>query len=80
MFIAGQFVLAAAELAELAELRGPPDDAAAARPSADRMMEAVREHAWDGAWFRRAYDHVGEVVGSAENDEGQIWIESQGSA
>jgi cellobiose phosphorylase len=78
VFIAGQFALAAAELAELAELRGLPDDASVARTERDRMMEAVREHAWDGAWFRRAYDHVGEVVGSAENDEGQIWIEPQG--
>jgi cellobiose phosphorylase len=42
------------------------------------MMEAVREHAWDGAWFRRAYDYSGDAVGSAENDEGQIWIEPQG--
>ena len=78
VFIAGQFALAAVELAELAEMRGLPDDASAARSERDRMREAVREHAWDGAWFRRAYDHVGEVVGSAENEEGQIWIEPQG--
>ena len=78
MFIAGQFALAAEELAQLAELRGLPEDAAAARAERDRMMEAVREHGWDGAWFRRAYDFVGDVVGSAENEEGQIWIEPQG--
>ncbi len=78
VFIAGQFVLAAEELARLSELRGMTDEAAAARDERNRMMEAVREHAWDGAWFRRAYDYSGDAVGSAENDEGQIWIEPQG--
>jgi cellobiose phosphorylase len=42
------------------------------------MIQAVREHGWDGHWFRRAYDFFGDVVGSAENEEGQIWIEAQG--
>jgi len=42
------------------------------------MGTAVDEHGWDGAWFRRAYDHFGRPVGSAENDEGRIFIEPQG--
>jgi cellobiose phosphorylase len=78
VFIAGQFVLAAEELARLAELHGVPQDAASDRTQRARMIEAVREHGWDGEWFRRAYDFVGEVVGSARNDEGRIWIEPQG--
>jgi cellobiose phosphorylase len=78
VFIAGQFVLAADELAQLAELHGAPDDAARDRAERSRMIEAVREHGWDGEWFRRAYDFFGEVVGSVENEEGQIWIEPQG--
>ncbi|HZB79207.1 MAG TPA: glycosyl hydrolase family 65 protein, partial [Actinomycetota bacterium] len=78
VFIAGQFVLAAEELARLAELHGVPQDAAGDRTRRARMIEAVREHGWDGEWFRRAYDFVGEVVGSARNDEGRIWIEPQG--
>ena len=41
-------------------------------------MAAVWKHAWDGAWFRRAYDFFGDAVGSASNEEGQIWIEPQG--
>ena len=44
------------------------------------MVAAVDEHGWDGAWFRRAYDFFGRVVGSAENEEGQIFIEPQGIA
>ncbi len=78
VFIAGQFALAAEELAQLAELRGAQEDAVHDRAQRARMIEAVREHGWDGEWFRRAYDFVGDVVGSAENEEGQIWIEPQG--
>jgi cellobiose phosphorylase len=78
VFIAGQFVLAAEELAQLADLHGVPDDAAGDRADRGRMIEAVRKHGWDGEWFRRAYDYFGDVVGSAENEEGQIWIEPQG--
>jgi cellobiose phosphorylase len=78
VFIAGQFVLAAEELARLGELHGFPDHAAHDRAKRERMIEAVREHGWDGKWFRRAYDFFGEVVGSAGNEEGQIWIEPQG--
>jgi cellobiose phosphorylase len=42
------------------------------------MATAVREHGWDGAWFRRAYDFFGTPVGSAANEEGAIFIEPQG--
>jgi cellobiose phosphorylase len=42
------------------------------------MGVAVARHGWDGAWFRRAYDFFGRPVGSAGNDEGQIFIEPQG--
>ena len=33
---------------------------------------------WDGAWFRRAFDAFGHVVGGRECEEGQIFIEPQG--
>jgi cellobiose phosphorylase len=42
------------------------------------MGGAVDAHGWDGEWFRRAYDFFGEPVGSAANEEGQIFIEPQG--
>ncbi len=44
------------------------------------MDAAVREHGWDGEWFRRAYDDFGRPVGSAVNEEGRIFIEPQGCA
>lgn len=42
------------------------------------MADAVRDHGWDGDWFLRAYDREGNPVGSRENEEGRIWIETQG--
>jgi cellobiose phosphorylase len=76
VFIAGQFVLAAKELAALAALRG--EDATDYEAAAGKMAGTIAEHGWDGAWFRRAYDFHGNVIGSAANDEGQIYIEPQG--
>jgi cellobiose phosphorylase len=78
VFIAGQFVLASEELAALAELRSSPEEATRFRSERQRMIDALREHGWDGDWFRRAYDFFGHPVGSAENEEGRIWIEPQG--
>ena len=42
------------------------------------MVEAEKKHGWDGDWYLRAYDYFGHKVGSKENEEGQIFIESQG--
>ena len=78
VFIAGQFVLAANELAAISFRLGHKDEAAELRTLADAMEAAVVEHGWDGAWFLRAYDYFGHRVGSSANDEGQIFIEPQG--
>jgi cellobiose phosphorylase len=78
VFIAGQFVLAAKELAAIAELRGLDEEGAVYRAAAEKMTGVIIEHGWDGAWFRRAYDFDGRPIGSGENDEGQIFIEPQG--
>jgi cellobiose phosphorylase len=78
VFIAGLFVLAAREMADLAGCRGDAAEAERCRTAAARMTGAVQEHGWDGAWFRRAYDFFGDAVGSSANEEGQIFIEPQG--
>ena len=77
VMIAALFVLAAREYATLATAL--QDDAAAAkyRAAADAMAATVEAHGWDGEWFLRAYDHAGRAVGSAGNDEGQIFLEPQ---
>src|SRR5581483_7543635 len=65
VFIAGLFVLAADELAAIADRCGAPHDAGWCQAAVDAMRTAVHEHGWDGEWFLRAYDHAGAVVGSA---------------
>ena len=76
LMIAGQFVLYGREYIRLCELRGV--DAADAQKQVGAMVEAVKQHGWDGEWFLRAYDYYGKKVGSHENEEAQIFIESQG--
>jgi cellobiose phosphorylase len=78
LMIAGQFVLYGREFAALCRRIGKADEAARAEGHVDRMVAAVLEHGWDGEWFLRAYDFFGNKVGSRENDEGRIFIESQG--
>jgi len=78
LMIAGQFVLYGREFVALCKRIGKEDEAAAAQTHVDSMVRAVLSHGWDGEWFLRAYDYFGRKVGSKENEEGQIFIESQG--
>jgi cellobiose phosphorylase len=78
VFIGGLFVLAADEMAAMAERCDQDDEARRWRCEAEHMRSVVAEHGWDGRWFRRAYDYFGRPVGSAECDEGRIFIEPQG--
>jgi len=78
IFDAGLFVLAANELADIAEHRKLNSEARNYRKEAERMAEVVGHHGWDGEWFLRAYDDFGRKVGSKECDEGKIFIEPQG--
>jgi len=78
LMIAGQFVLYGNEYIKLCKQIGKHDEAAAAQVHVDNMVAAVKEHGWDGEWFLRAYDFYGKKVGSNENEEGKIFVESQG--
>jgi cellobiose phosphorylase len=78
VFIAGLFVLAAKELAAIARWRGLRQEAERYEAHAISMESTVRQHGWDGDWFLRAYDDMGQKVGSRECAEGKIFIEPQG--
>jgi cellobiose phosphorylase len=78
VMIAGQFVLYGREFVALCRRVGKQEEAAEAQLHVDRMVRSVLEHGWDGEWFLRAYDFFGNKVGSRENEEGKIFIESQG--
>ncbi len=78
VMIAGLFLYATRELAELYDWLGCDDDAQRIRTEYDQMLQAVEEHAWDGAWYMRAFDAQSRPVGSEQCAEGRIYIESQG--
>ncbi|MGD1993135.1 MAG: glucoamylase family protein, partial [Anaerolineae bacterium] len=58
--------------AALSVRRGEDDRADRFQQQAEALREALREHAWDGAWYRRAYYDDGTPLGSARNEECQI--------
>jgi cellobiose phosphorylase len=78
VLIAGLFVIAAKEMAGIAQQRGLDEESRQYFDAATQMEATTRQHGWDGAWFLRAYDHYGRKVGSRDNDDGQIFIEPQG--
>jgi cellobiose phosphorylase len=90
IFIAGLFCLSGRELAEITTERacashGGTGKCADSQERAKKylaevakMEDTIRKHGWDGEWFLRAYDDFGNKVGSKENEEGKIFIETQG--
>ena len=78
LMIAGLFVLCGRDYVELCRQLGRDSEADRAHKCIDAMIEAVMKYGWDGEWFLRAYDFYGNKIGSHENEEGKIFIESQG--
>lgn len=78
LMIAGLFVMYGREYAILAERLGKKAEADRAMHHVQQMIEAVKLYGWDGEWFLRAYDFYGNKIGSHENEEGKIFIESNG--
>ena len=78
VFIAGLFVLAGRELAEIARHNGHKEESPSYLAEVDKMEATIYKHGWDGEWFLRAYDDFGRKVGSKECAEGKIFIETQG--
>jgi cellobiose phosphorylase len=78
VFIAGLFVLAAKELAAIAERRSLKEESQRYLAEAARMERVIYQYGWDGEWFVRAYDDFGKPIGSKVCDEGKIFIEPQG--
>ena len=78
LMIAGLFVVYGRDYIGLCRRSGRHDEASRAQKHVDTMVDTVIKHGWDGEWFIRAYDYFGRKVGSKENEEGKIFIESQG--
>ena len=78
VMIAGLFCRACDDMALLLQHLHLPDEAAAYLKDSSSMRETIYKHGWDGEWFLRAYDSYSKKLGSTENEEGKIFIESQG--
>ena len=78
LMIAGLFVVTGKDYVELCRHLGKHEEAERMAQAVSDMEEAVKKHGWDGNWFLRAYDFFGKKIGSHENEEGKIFIESQG--
>ena len=78
LMIAGLFVIYGKDYVELCKKLGKTGEAARAQIEIGKMIDAVKQYGWDGSWFIRAYDYYGSKIGSNENVEGKIFIESNG--
>jgi cellobiose phosphorylase len=41
------------------------------------MAARVNQHAWDGEWYVRYFDHDGSPIGSKANEQGKIFLNGQ---
>lgn len=78
LMIAGLFVVYGRDYVELCRHLNKNEEAGRAEKHVENMVEAVKKFGWDGNWFLRAYDYFGNKIGSDENEEGKIFIESNG--
>ena len=78
VMIAGMFCYIGEEYVKLMEKTDNHSEAERITQEVEKMRGIIMEHGWDGQWFVRAYDDYGKKIGSDENEEGKIFIESQG--
>lgn len=78
VFIAAMFVLIGSEYVRLCQRLNLTAEAEQINKEVQAMRQAILKYGYDGEWFLRAYDGAGRKVGSKENREGQIFIETQG--
>jgi len=73
MFLA--FILK--ETIELCNYIGEREQAQCYRMEYERLSRAINEFCWDGAWYIRGTNDKGEIIGSARNEEGRIFLNTQ---
>jgi cellobiose phosphorylase len=78
VMIAGLFVVYGRDYIELCKRLGKDAEATRAQKLVDTMVDVIKKYGWDGEWFIRAYDYYGHKIGSNDNEEAKIFIESQG--
>ncbi len=64
------------EFIAAAEYLGRPDDVKKYSTMAERVREACERELWDGEWYIRGVTKKGIKIGTAKNEEGKIFLES----
>jgi cyclic beta-1,2-glucan synthetase len=72
VWLAWFLVVTLNKFAEHSEEKGDQAAAKEFREQAERYHTAVEDHAWDGAWYRRAYFDDGTPLGSSTSDDCKI--------
>jgi N,N'-diacetylchitobiose phosphorylase len=62
--------------AELADSKGLSAEAEWCRQQAENIRAINNKYAWDGEWFLRVLSGNGGRLGTKDDDEGKIWLES----
>jgi cellobiose phosphorylase len=62
-------------IAEIADLKG--EDGSKYREIYEAQKKLVNEVAWDGEWYRRCITDNGTFVGSKEEPQAKIWLNTQ---
>jgi cellobiose phosphorylase len=65
------------DLGSLLDRTGDAPQAAEYRRHRALLVDAINEHTWDGEWFRCATLDSGDWIGSRDNAEGRIFLNTQ---
>lgn len=65
------------EMAALAEVLGDTDKRRDYVARREHIVNAIRQHAWNGRWYTRCFDDNGRPIGSPESAEAKIFFEAQ---
>ncbi|HEX9019323.1 MAG TPA: hypothetical protein VF806_09055 [Anaerolineaceae bacterium] len=65
---------------EAARFLGCDEDVAKYSAMAEKVRRACEENLWDGEWYIRGITRKGIKIGSAQNEEGKIFLESNSLA
>jgi cellobiose phosphorylase len=77
VFVAFQLRYALAVYLEVCQLLAVKEEEPWAQRNLDLLDRYLRDHAWDGEWYLRAYRGDGFKFGSRENKEGKIFLSPQ---
>lgn len=77
VMVTQQLCLGLLELAELARRRGESEVEEECRGWHAEFTRRLNSVAWDGEWYRRTLTESGYILGSAQNPEGRIFLNTQ---